>query len=492
MRQKVGLLLCCCILGSAHAQIVNSQNPPVSQPTDDNLPKLPLQAMTDEQWLSQQVRFNKIARQVLVAASPACPVQATGNLPPGWVIDIKTDERKPKVLAVIAGTEADKAGVQPGDVIKSMDGKNWSFVFGASDSFRVARTWSSIASTNVPIEVERNGVTIPLMLEAKKACRLTVHFGQSHPSNEKHEFSGLPLWFVSQLSALSDGQIASALLKEPFEQAYRIQGSVFEDKEGTARVALNALILLSALSGRNVTSANNQAAGLGSGPTALDLTGHQRVAAASAAVLLNLGLDPQGIMPRLSKKDMEALATEKGKTTSIGLAQSAAQTVLAAVERNPKGRWYAKFGTRLPVKQLIYGDGPEPALGPLDAPKTVDEIFKSCTAIKAPVFPYTFTASGWAALDDTSNLPGQNQDLQVAYQAFLNQPYPRAFAVTGSGEWASIAGEKDAPEVALMRCSQTSGKSCYLYAFNSTVLFPDGVLASTCWGRQIGVATTVP
>lgn len=495
MNQKFWVWLLCCCFAHAQAQTLQGTSA-TNAPILDSTVKIVPSTETDDQTLFQQIRFYKIARQVLTVASPACTDRVSSNIPPGWVIDLKTDERVPKVLAVVPGTEAEKAGVLPGDVIKSIAGEGWTFVFGFNDAFRVSKVWSAAKTSIVPVTIERNGAPVALMLEARKGCMLGINFVKPRPLAEVTALTGLsgsPVFFALQLVDLSDGQIAAAVLRAPLEQAYRASGSVFETKEGTARIALDGLLLLAALAGRSsagLNSANAQSAAASGTPVALELTGQRHVTAAIAAVLLREGFDPQAILPRLSVKDKEMLSSDKGKNSTIGIAQSAAESVLSAIAANPQGRWYAKFATRLPVKQLLLGDAPEPPLGPLDAPKMMDQAFKNCTAATAPVFPYNFTASGWAEVNDTARLPVQNPDLLMAYDKFLNLPYPRAFAIDSSGRWGVSSRANDTPERALASCVQAANSACYLYAFNAMVLFSENSSQSTCWGIQAAGSTT--
>ena len=77
----------CCFLAQAHAQPAPSTFTTDSLPAHSSVSKILPLADLDDQLLPQQIRFYKIARQVLAAASPACKERTSSNIAPGWVID---------------------------------------------------------------------------------------------------------------------------------------------------------------------------------------------------------------------------------------------------------------------------------------------------------------------------------------------------------------------------------------------------------------------
>jgi hypothetical protein len=82
------------------------------------------------------------------------------------------------------------------------------------------------------------------------------------------------------------------------------------------------------------------------------------------------------------------------------------------------------------------------------------------------------SASGYAAIDDITNLPVTEARGVHEYQRFLAAGRPRAFAIApGAQYWAWNAGTFDAMAQALSRCAQRSGLICQLYAVDEIVVW---------------------
>ncbi|NHN88573.1 alpha/beta hydrolase family protein [Acetobacter conturbans] len=78
-------------------------------------------------------------------------------------------------------------------------------------------------------------------------------------------------------------------------------------------------------------------------------------------------------------------------------------------------------------------------------------------------------ASGYAALDDFSKLPQQNDMIRKAYRMFLSQKLPRAFII-GSDAQVIGANGIDPIRQALAACSKVT-TNCRLYAYNDRVVW---------------------
>lgn len=79
--------------------------------------------------------------------------------------------------------------------------------------------------------------------------------------------------------------------------------------------------------------------------------------------------------------------------------------------------------------------------------------------------------SGFAKIDDINAVPNLNEDRKRIYKKFLNEPMPRAFAVSDNGNvgWAS-KGE-DPLARALYFCQIYAKASCTLYAVDNDVVY---------------------
>jgi pimeloyl-ACP methyl ester carboxylesterase len=80
-------------------------------------------------------------------------------------------------------------------------------------------------------------------------------------------------------------------------------------------------------------------------------------------------------------------------------------------------------------------------------------------------------ASGFAAIEDASNLPLVKQDVkETGYPRFLALDLPRALAIGPKGEWAFYSGD-NVIQRALERCAQTAKTACKLYAVDDSVVW---------------------
>lgn len=81
-------------------------------------------------------------------------------------------------------------------------------------------------------------------------------------------------------------------------------------------------------------------------------------------------------------------------------------------------------------------------------------------------------ASGFAALDDLDKLPSRSERARLGYQAWLNAPPPKAFAVhPENGSWASAWGGERPLAKALENCARHAKEACRLYAVDDTVVW---------------------
>lgn len=81
-------------------------------------------------------------------------------------------------------------------------------------------------------------------------------------------------------------------------------------------------------------------------------------------------------------------------------------------------------------------------------------------------------ASGFAAIEEISRLPVQTDEALKAYQHFLAQKPPRAFAVSADGGWGSGWGGNDPQGRAIANCrKRTAFSECLLYAVDGKVVW---------------------
>ncbi|MFM0213844.1 hypothetical protein PQQ96_41410, partial [Paraburkholderia sediminicola] len=108
---------------------------------------------------------------------------------------------------------------------------------------------------------------------------------------------------------------------------------------------------------------------------------------------------------------------------------------------------------------------------PSDAPMAVLEHDVDTSMTRYP-------ASNFAALRDVSAIPTRDQHVRELYVAWIDKPYPRAFAVSDSGQanatWGtpkSQAEPPDAAERALKHCRDRGLQGCKLYAVDDRVVY---------------------
>jgi len=94
----------------------------------------------------------------------------------------------------------------------------------------------------------------------------------------------------------------------------------------------------------------------------------------------------------------------------------------------------------------------------------------------APAPPPT----GFAAIDDVARIPFINAKGRSAWSTYLDQPPPKAFAVSRHGGWAWRGGDPAAMRDSLERCTQATGRDdCQLYAVDDDVVWQDERTASS-------------
>lgn len=81
------------------------------------------------------------------------------------------------------------------------------------------------------------------------------------------------------------------------------------------------------------------------------------------------------------------------------------------------------------------------------------------------------TASGFANLNDIEALPYLTESGRQAYQHYLSQPSPRAFALSTSGAWSWAEDGDDPASRALAACQKNSKATCRLYSVDKTVVW---------------------
>ena len=84
-------------------------------------------------------------------------------------------------------------------------------------------------------------------------------------------------------------------------------------------------------------------------------------------------------------------------------------------------------------------------------------------------------ASGFAPLNDLNALPVAGDAGRRAYQHYLNQSLPRAFAVSDSGAWSWAEDGDDPVSRALAACQKNSTTPCRLYSIDQDVVWQSPV-----------------
>jgi dienelactone hydrolase len=79
--------------------------------------------------------------------------------------------------------------------------------------------------------------------------------------------------------------------------------------------------------------------------------------------------------------------------------------------------------------------------------------------------------SGYAQIDNVDAIPYLRNGGRAQYRAFLDKPFPRAFAVSASGAWSWAEDGDDPIDQALADCQKSSSEPCRLYAVNDNVVW---------------------
>jgi hypothetical protein len=120
--------------------------------------------------------------------------------------------------------------------------------------------------------------------------------------------------------------------------------------------------------------------------------------------------------------------------------------------------------------QLSRGAQPQPA--------TATAVSAAAVAAVDPGQPKRI-ASGYAAIDDVDAMPYVSDRGRADYRRWLEQPTPKAFAISNAGHWFAASGLKpkdttlptDPVERALAGCSRSAQTPCKLYAVNGSVVW---------------------
>ena len=80
-------------------------------------------------------------------------------------------------------------------------------------------------------------------------------------------------------------------------------------------------------------------------------------------------------------------------------------------------------------------------------------------------------ASGFAKIDDLNALPHLTASGREAYRHYLDQPVPRAFAMSGSGAWSWAEDGDDPSSRAIAACQKNSKTACRLYSIDQDVVW---------------------
>lgn len=390
---------------------------PASQENQD-LPKPPTVSIQDNQspeaLLAQQIRFEKIARKILLAAEPACAKYARASLQPGWVIDAKTDTGKPLVRVVIEGTEAERAGIKPGDILKKIDNENLEGMVGRNDMVRVLRAWSYSSPGVVKVAIERDAIPMTMTIQTTSSCvqGITLKYALLEPEMQFPN-TDIPLQFLHKLT---DSEVAGRIL----EPALSAEINQFDPRKSGQERALKAgLVVLAFLFFTPAMSMVNAPKHIAT------LQDKRNIAAAMAAILLKEGYDPRGILPQLNAKQLASAESQPDGKEASTVAFNHAQTILKAIEKNPNGNWYSPFAGTLPVGEVLYGSSIQPPeIAIVKEPVVLNEIAANCRLPNVPKFPYKFEPTSWGNLDETVKLPGKSQSIFEGYKEFSFARFP--------------------------------------------------------------------
>ncbi len=87
-----------------------------------------------------------------------------------------------------------------------------------------------------------------------------------------------------------------------------------------------------------------------------------------------------------------------------------------------------------------------------------------------------FAKSDFAPVDDVAAVPYLEAQGREQYRAFLNKPFPRAFAISSSGAWSWAEDGDDPAEQVLAECQRNSSSPCKLYAVDNYVVWTGDVM----------------
>jgi dienelactone hydrolase len=87
--------------------------------------------------------------------------------------------------------------------------------------------------------------------------------------------------------------------------------------------------------------------------------------------------------------------------------------------------------------------------------------------------------SGFAAIDDVARIPAISDKGRASWSTYLDEPPPKAFAISPHGSWAWRGGDPAAMRVALEHCSKGFAKEpCQLYAVDDNVVWQPAAAAA--------------
>ena len=89
-------------------------------------------------------------------------------------------------------------------------------------------------------------------------------------------------------------------------------------------------------------------------------------------------------------------------------------------------------------------------------------------------------ASGFAGIDDVARIPAIGDKGRAAWSTYLDEPPPKAFAISPHGSWAWRGGDPASMRLALDRCSHGFAKEpCQLYAVDDNVVWQPATSAAS-------------
>lgn len=141
-------------------------------------------------------------------------------------------------------------------------------------------------------------------------------------------------------------------------------------------------------------------------------------------------------------------------------------------------KWQQELAGRSRAALSRYAGGPKAAAA---VPVATAPSHGAKTPARSPTFTHAVepVASGYAAIDDLEKVLAINPRAREAYQEFLTQPFPRAFAFgVGRGWWSTWTTKprnpEDDPDPAiriLPGCERHHKRKCVLYAVDNVVVY---------------------